>query len=555
LVLFLAHCGTKEEIVATVGKLDITRSQFVKEMAKMQGEKPNYQDVELERKKNVLNNMIKRKLRLMEAYATGLDDEEEVENMIASYRKRIIANKYYEQIIVGRLVSQQALNDYLYRQGVEMKATHILIGFTGTNVAVNRSREEAKILAEQIIQESKSGKDFTELVLKYSDDPGAKNTKGSTQYFKWGESLGPYQDAAWNLKTGEISSPVETKYGYYIIRLDDRREIPGFKADTSKENILRARRALFQAKGDSGTIVANQQLLELKKKYRAEIDSVAIKNLASLLTEKIKSETVTKDSFNPQQKKIVLSRWKGGSITWKYILDLYSDRLTRVIGPFRQANLLQQEIENSTNLEIVVKDAEEYGLADEEEMEKQISAFLEDRLIQLIERREVDDKATVTDDEVLKYYEANPNKFMKSEEMETWQIYVKNEKLAKTIAAKARAGSDFTALVKKYSEDKTSVNKGGYLGFRSVSALGSAGPEAFKLGPNKIGGPVQSRGGWIVFKTGKKTEKVTRPFTEVENQARNMLRTERIKETRVLWEQNLEKKFKPIIKEEILKQV
>ncbi len=156
---------------------------------------------------------------------------------------------------------------------------------------------------------------------------------------------------------------------------------------------------------------------------------------------------------------------------------------------------------------------------------------------------------------MLKYYENNPNRFTKNEEMEIWQIYVKDDKLARTIAAKVRAGSDFGALAKKYSQERSSSGKGGYVGFRSASALGAVGQEAFKLGPNKIGGPVKTQSGWTIFKTGKKNEKMLRPFKEVENQARSIMRTDRIKANRVQWEQNLEKKFKPVIKDDVLKQV
>ncbi len=108
LALFLAYCGTKEETVATVGNLDITKSQFMKEMIRYHGEKPNYQDVDLERKKTILNTMIKRKLKLLEAYDADLDDDKEIVNSIETYRKRIIINEYYEKVIVEQTYSDQS---------------------------------------------------------------------------------------------------------------------------------------------------------------------------------------------------------------------------------------------------------------------------------------------------------------------------------------------------------------------------------------------------------------------------------------------------------------
>ncbi len=260
---------------------------------------------------------------------------------------------------LNRLIPTKVIDEYLQRQGVEMKTTQILIGFKGANPNIERSQEEAKLLAEQVAQQVKSGADFTELVLKYSDEPSAKESKGGTNYFKWGERVGPYQEAAWNLKVGEISAPVETRYGYFIFRLDDRRELPDFKPDMSKERITEIKRTLFRAKGDSGTIIANKHLLELREKYRAVTDTVAIKELAALLTDKMKNEVATAESFSPQQKKMVLAKWKGGSTTWESLLNQYGDRLSRVIGRFRQANVLKQEVESYTNMELVVQNADE----------------------------------------------------------------------------------------------------------------------------------------------------------------------------------------------------
>jgi parvulin-like peptidyl-prolyl isomerase len=555
LMLFLAYCGTKEETVATVGNMDITKSQFIKEMVRYHGEKPNYQDVDLERKKTILNNMIKRNLKLLEAYDLDLDHDKEIVNSIDTYRKRLIINKYYEKVIVEQVVPSKVIDEYMQRQGVEMRTSQILIGFKESNPNIERTKEAAKLLAEQVAQQVKSGADFTALAIKYSDEPGVENTKGSTKYFKWGERPYGYQEAAWKLNTGEISAPVETRYGYFIIRADDRREIPDFKPNISKENIANIKRSLFQAKGDSGNLVANKHLADLREKYQAVTDTVAIKEITGLLTDKMKNEVVTVESFTPQQKKIVLARWKGGSTTWGSLLNLYGDRLSRIIGRFRQENVLKQEVESTTNMELVVQNADKYDIPDDPDIDKQLATFLEDRLIQLVEKKEVEDKVTVTDDEMLKYYESNPNRFTKNEELEIWQIYVKDEKLAKTIAAKVRAGSDFGALAKKYSEDRSSNNKGGYVGFRSAASLGTVGQEAFRLGPNKTGGPVKFHSGWTIFKTGKKNDKMLRPFKDVENQVRSLLRTDTIKANRVEWEQKLEKKYKPVIKEDVLKQM
>jgi hypothetical protein len=305
-VLVFQYCGSKEENVARVGKTGITKSQYINELTKYYGQKPSYQDIDLERKKNILDSMIKRKLILLEAYDNDLDEDKDFVNNLDMVKKRAMTDKYFEQVIVNTLVPQKTVDEYLQRQGVQFVTNHIQIGFKGSNLSNNRTREEAKQLADQVVKEAKSGQNFTDLVLKYSDDPSAKN-----------------------------NNAVETPYGFYIIRLEDRRESPNYKPDLSPDNVLRTKYALLQAKGDSGRIMANKHLAELKEKYHMVVDTANVKTVSTLVNEKIKNEAVTVESFDAQQKKLVLAKWNGGSLTWGFMLDAFKDRLTRAVGRFR----------------------------------------------------------------------------------------------------------------------------------------------------------------------------------------------------------------------------
>jgi parvulin-like peptidyl-prolyl isomerase len=553
-VLVVMQC-TREERVATVGSISITKSQFVSELSKSFGYKLNYQDINLERKKNILNGMIKRKLKVAAAYDLDLEDEKEIENAVQSQRKRLIGDKYFERVIVDQLVPQQDIDDFITRQGIEFTATHVLIGYKGANVTHERSRDEALALANDVAQQAKSGADFSGLVMKYSDEPNAKSLKGVLQPFKWGQMAKPFMEATWKLKKGEISDPVETQYGFHIIRLDDRRELPDFIPNKSPDNLDRTKRTLYQAKADSGRIVWEKHYNMLKEEYRMVLDTIRINETVTLLTDKIKSEAVTAESFTREQKKTKLATWKGGSITLQTLLDNYGDRLTRVIGRFRQPGALQREIENMASLEIAVRDAVQYDIEEEADVKNMLEGFREDRLAQLVEKREVTEKTTVSDEEVQKYYDANPDKFTKDTEIELWQIVVKDEQQARTIAAKARAGTPFTDLVKKYTTDKMMIQREGYLGFRTINSLAPVSQEAFKLGPNKIGGPVQNRTGWAVFKTGKKNEKTLKPFNEILSQGRNLLRGEKIKENRAAWEKELENTYTVKVFDDVLNQI
>ena len=112
----------------------------------------------------------------------------------------------------------------------EVKASHILIAFDpapATDAAAQaKSKEDAKKLADQVFAEAKKpGADFAALAKKYSKDPGSAAQGGDLGYFGRGRMVPPFEDAAFKAKPGEIVGPVETTYGYHIIKVVDRRDV------------------------------------------------------------------------------------------------------------------------------------------------------------------------------------------------------------------------------------------------------------------------------------------------------------------------------------------
>ena len=85
---------------------------------------------------------------------------------------------------------------------------------TGAKIEYSEEdRDEARALAEDILRQAKEeGSDFKELVLKYSE-----GDKGTYSFGK-GETEEGFEQAAFNLATGEISNLVETPSGFYIIK-------------------------------------------------------------------------------------------------------------------------------------------------------------------------------------------------------------------------------------------------------------------------------------------------------------------------------------------------
>ena len=106
-------------------------------------------------------------------------------------------------------------------QEEQVGASHVLIMYKGSMRApaeVTRSKEAAKKLATEVLGKAKKGADFDGLAKQYSDEPGSKTRMGKLGKFAKGGMVKPFSDAAFALKPGEISSVVETDFGFHVIK-------------------------------------------------------------------------------------------------------------------------------------------------------------------------------------------------------------------------------------------------------------------------------------------------------------------------------------------------
>lgn len=86
----------------------------------------------------------------------------------------------------------------------------------------NTVMTELKAKADSIKKVIQRNNNFEEMVTKYSEDPGSKETGGKYEWFKKGSMVKPFEDASFNGAIGSLQV-VETQYGYHIIEVLERR--------------------------------------------------------------------------------------------------------------------------------------------------------------------------------------------------------------------------------------------------------------------------------------------------------------------------------------------
>jgi peptidyl-prolyl cis-trans isomerase D len=130
-----------------------------------------------------------------------------------------------------------AENQSRYQTAEERRASHILIPAAAT--ASPEEKAKAKALAEDVFKQAKANpKKFGELATKFSKDPGSAEKGGDLGFFSRGLMVKPFDEAAFSMKVGEIAGPVETQYGYHIIRLDEIKPVKTTPLEAVKAQIV-----------------------------------------------------------------------------------------------------------------------------------------------------------------------------------------------------------------------------------------------------------------------------------------------------------------------------
>lgn len=170
------------------------------------------------------------------------------------FKKEMIENqiysKLYDQITKNQKVTDSEVQNYYNSNKdkfIEVKASHILL-------KVNNASDDAKQKkkAEEILARIKKGEDFTVLAKTYSEDEGTKANGGDLGYFRKGQMVSNFENAAFSLSIGEVSNVIKTEYGYHIIKVADRKQLTFDEAKSEIKNTLETEKkdSYFQKQTD-----------------------------------------------------------------------------------------------------------------------------------------------------------------------------------------------------------------------------------------------------------------------------------------------------------------
>lgn len=169
---------------------------------------------------------IKYKLKVKEAENRKMDTLPAFINEFESYKTQL--KKPY---LTAKGFEEKLIKEAYHRTSEYVSTSHIL--FMVDESAAPKDTLEAYNKALAVRKEILAGKDFGEMAIKHSEDPSAqdpKYTKGYKGYLGFNPAFSlvyPYEKAATETKIGSISTPVRTRYGYHLIKVNEKQKNTG----------------------------------------------------------------------------------------------------------------------------------------------------------------------------------------------------------------------------------------------------------------------------------------------------------------------------------------
>ncbi len=179
------------------------------------------------------DQMIDITLLIEAAKKAGLEKDADVQKAIQQATEQVLVQAYLSKELKSFVTDSAVKERYdrlvasLPKDEMEVKARHVLV------------KDEAA--AKKIIEDLKKGADFLKIAREQSIDKASAQEGGDVGYFRKGDMVKEFADAAFALVPGKISeTPVKTQFGWHVIKVDDKRKVKAPKFEEVQEQLKAA---------------------------------------------------------------------------------------------------------------------------------------------------------------------------------------------------------------------------------------------------------------------------------------------------------------------------
>ncbi|MDE2141612.1 MAG: peptidylprolyl isomerase [Elusimicrobia bacterium] len=236
-VLLLAACrGEKDPVLARIGKLKITQSEFQRKLADVS---QGYQDYVLtpSGRRQFLDVLIREKLVLAVAQHSDVPRSADFRARLEQLRRdeedrvrdgseALLTSMWVDDLRRrGELnVSDAEVRDYIAKNPNEIEIRHVLLG----------TAEKAEAVAKKL----RAGANFAKVAQEESLDASTAAQGGKFPPMMYGEVIPEIEEVVFRMRVGEIGGPLKSKFGYHVVRKDGEKRLSADSPET-RERVAR----------------------------------------------------------------------------------------------------------------------------------------------------------------------------------------------------------------------------------------------------------------------------------------------------------------------------
>lgn len=257
--------STDDKVLARMSNKYLTLGEFKKKIERLPA---YYRDMVDRNKKRFLDETIVEMMFYEEAIRQGLDNDKEVKDVLREAKKKVLIAKLIQREVENKIkIEDGEARKYYEDHKSEYKAPEM---WRASHILVSTEAE-----AKEIQDELAKGANFEELAKEKSMDATAARG-GDVGYFRKGQLVPEFEEAALSLNPGEVGPVIRTQFGYHVLKLTGKKD-----SDIEPYEKVKAR-VYEELKKEKRTELFEKLVLGLKNKYKVEMEEDVFKSLDTL---------------------------------------------------------------------------------------------------------------------------------------------------------------------------------------------------------------------------------------------------------------------------------
>ena len=521
LVAGLNACSKKdtvpdgEQVLATVGSYDITRTHFLNELQRFNARAGYGMNLSPDIMEGLLNQRLNRYVIVEFAMAEEWHHEPEVNHMRELIERKALMEEFERRFILDELtISDEDLRELFFRANTSVRASHLF--------ATNRHE------ADSLFALLEQGHSFEALAAQVFQNPELAQNGGDLGFFTLDDMDISFEDQAFRMEIGEVSRPVQTSRGFSIIKVTDIVTTP-----------VITETQFAQRRNELSAIARDQQAeLAIRRHLRETMDAFDYDpQLMQRLWEDVRNDPNAYLEFNPElvRLEVRLSPDVAGQplITFGDFVFTTDDFLREAFyTTFSQRRSARNIHDFTGQVKAMAYRAKAIGevrqhpnfnaryvqRTADETFYNYLTQMFEDYLESLV----VVDEADIREE-----FRRNAGMYVEPLQLDMAEIVVTTQQAADQAWAALQAGRDFNDVLRQFTADPAGRENMGRLGFIPIDRFGMMAPSLVSIQPGDFAGPFQITGArFHIFKCLGRIEPRQLSFEEAVPHIERVLRTE-----------------------------